>query len=295
MFQDEPPAPLTPPDCDLRSYPFMPLMISRLRRSKAWLKAKRRPELGFYMVNLWSAAWHDFPAGSLEDDDDVLADLAMCDPGKWLKLREFVMHGWVKCSDGRLYHPVVCEQANECWEGRQAYRSRLQKARDAKALKAGTTTDPVIEAATERIGDDDSSIIEPVIGPAEDLPQATAQVLKVQGKEEDKESKQPRARLFGGLEECVIQCEGRPSVGGFFLDSTRDQVYEDARIDLARWEGDERPLIKWLNDGIEPSTIRKAIQKRVAEKGDSYEVPRSLGYFDIPVRRAHASLPKAPH
>ena len=129
------PSPLTPANCDLREFPFMPLMVSRLRRSKAWLMAKRRPELGFYMINLWTASWHDFPAASLDDDDDVLADLAMCDVKKWASVRDRVLHGWIKCSDGRLYHPVVAEQAISSWSAKQSYRERLSKAREAKARR----------------------------------------------------------------------------------------------------------------------------------------------------------------
>src|SRR6185312_11503598 len=75
------PTPLTPADCDLRNYPWMKLDVVRLRRSKTWrIQAKRNPELGFYHMNLWAASWHELPAASLEDDEDVLADLAMCDP-----------------------------------------------------------------------------------------------------------------------------------------------------------------------------------------------------------------------
>lgn len=126
------PDPPVPTDCDLRDFPFMPLDIARLRRSKAWLKAKRNPALAFYMVNLWTASWHDVPAGSLEDDDDVLADLAMCDPIKWQKLRADVLHGWVKCSDGRLYNPTVCEKVRESWASKLERRERDAHDRDRK-------------------------------------------------------------------------------------------------------------------------------------------------------------------
>ncbi|SCB10197.1 DUF1376 domain-containing protein [Cupriavidus alkaliphilus] len=128
----EAPLPLTPPDCDLRDFPFMPLEINRLRRSKSWLKAKRNPALAFYQINLWTAAWHDVPAGSLEDDDDVLADLAMCDPAKWAKVRDEVMRGWVKCSDGRLYNPTVCEKAMESWAAKVERREKDEHERDRK-------------------------------------------------------------------------------------------------------------------------------------------------------------------
>ncbi len=109
------PEPLVPAEVDLRDFSWMPIEVHRLRRSKAWLICKRKPELCFYMLNLWTAAWHDTPAASLEDDDDVLADLAMCEPSKWQKVREHVLRGWIKCSDGRLYHPVVADLARGAW------------------------------------------------------------------------------------------------------------------------------------------------------------------------------------
>jgi hypothetical protein len=110
-----PAQPLMPSDADLRDFTFMPLDLVRLRRSKAWLIAKRRPEIGFYMLNLWASSWHEVPAASLENDDDVLSDAAMCDPHKWEKVKAEVLRGWIECSDGRLYHPVVAEKALEAW------------------------------------------------------------------------------------------------------------------------------------------------------------------------------------
>jgi hypothetical protein len=121
------PPPPIPAGADLTDFPYMPLQVARLRRSKAWLICKRRPDLAFYMLNLWTAAWHERPAGSLEDDDDVLADLAMCSPERFDKLREAVLRGWVKCSDGRLYHPVVAEVVLEVWEQKCALEARLDQ------------------------------------------------------------------------------------------------------------------------------------------------------------------------
>jgi hypothetical protein len=149
-------APLTPAECDLTDFPFMPLMVARLRRSKSWLMAKRQPELGFYMVNLWTAAWHDRPAASLEDDDDMLCELAMCDVKHWPKVRDKVLQGWVKCSDGRLYHPVVAEQAMNSWQSKQDRVKRTEAARQAKLQKRNSVatenvTNSVTENATENV------------------------------------------------------------------------------------------------------------------------------------------------
>lgn len=146
------PDPLTPPDSDLRGLDFMPLFITRLRKSKAWLMAKRQPELGFYMINLWTAAWHEVPAASLEIDDDVLADNAMCDPDTWLLIRDKVLRGWVKCSDGRLYHPVVAERANDAWATRKGFRERLAAVRGKRGKKQATenTTSQTTEQNTQQ-------------------------------------------------------------------------------------------------------------------------------------------------
>lgn len=99
----------------------MPLDVNRLRRSKTWLVSKRMPELAFYVVNLWTASWHEVPAASIEDDDDVLADFAMCDPKRWKKIKVEALRGWIKCSDGRLYHPVVAEKAIDSWFKKVVY------------------------------------------------------------------------------------------------------------------------------------------------------------------------------
>ena len=80
-------AALVPADADLSDFRFMPLEVTRLCRSKAWLICKRLPELAFYIINLFAAAWHERPAGSLA---------AMCPP----EVRADVMRGWFKAADG---------------------------------------------------------------------------------------------------------------------------------------------------------------------------------------------------
>jgi len=158
------PEPMVPQECDLRDFPFMPLEVQRLRRSKAWLAAKREPALAFYLINLWTAAWHDLPAASLEDDDEVLADLAMCEPRKWQAIKALALRGWVKCSDGRLYHPVVAEKARTAWASKIAQRDRTEAARKAKAEKKkqerlsgggqppdGAATETVTESVTDNV------------------------------------------------------------------------------------------------------------------------------------------------
>lgn len=109
------PAPLTPADCNLQDFTFMPLDVARLRDSD--MAAYESPEACWAAVLLWSAAWHQVPAASLPDDDRFLAKAAGYGRvvKEWANVREGALHGWIKCADGRLYHPVVAEKANESW------------------------------------------------------------------------------------------------------------------------------------------------------------------------------------
>ncbi len=121
------PEPMTPADCDLQDFPFMPLHVARLRDSD--LAATLDPEACWYAVLLWAAAWHQVPAASLPDDELVLTRL--CGLGRDVKTfrkhRAGALHGFVKCADGRLYHAVVAEQALASMAKRDAYRDRKEK------------------------------------------------------------------------------------------------------------------------------------------------------------------------
>lgn len=121
---NELPEPLTPTDCDLRDFQFMPLDVVRLRDSDIAVMVSGEEFRSAVM--LWCAAWHQVPAGSLPNDDRSLASLAGYGRavGEWLKVKEGALRGWIECADARLYHPVVCEKARESWD------SKLQHAYD---------------------------------------------------------------------------------------------------------------------------------------------------------------------
>ncbi len=107
---------LTPAECDLRDFPFMQVDVARLRDSD--LAALETPEACWAAMLLWCASWHQVPAASLPDDDRVLARIAgygRC-VQVWKKFKKGALRGFVKCSDGRLYHPVVAEKANAAWK-----------------------------------------------------------------------------------------------------------------------------------------------------------------------------------
>lgn len=124
--------PLVPADVDLQDFQYMPLDVRRLRDSD--LASLESPEACWAAVLLWSASWHQVPAASLPDDDRVLANLAGYGRvvKEWQRVREGALRGWIKCSDGRLYHPVVAEKALEAWEGKLRQRWKTECARIKK-------------------------------------------------------------------------------------------------------------------------------------------------------------------
>lgn len=131
----ERPSPLVPLEVDLRDFAFMPLDVQRLRDSD--LASEETPEACWAAVLLWCASWHQVPAGSIPDSDDWQAKHAgYKSQGRiapaWRKVRTGALRGWVVCSDGRLYHPVIAEKANDAWRSKLRQRWGTECARIKK-------------------------------------------------------------------------------------------------------------------------------------------------------------------
>lgn len=134
------PPPLVPAEVDLRDFQYMELDVRRLRDSR--FGAEVSGDAFRAGVFLWCASWHQVPAGSVPDDDIELANLAGYGRfvKEWRKAREEALHGFVKCSDGRWYHPTVCEKAAQAWESKLRHhydraRDRLRKANKARVAQ----------------------------------------------------------------------------------------------------------------------------------------------------------------
>ncbi len=124
----------------------MPLHVARLRDST--LAAEEAPEACWYAVMLWAASWHQIPAASLPDNDAVLTRLL----GLGRDVRTFARHkagalrGFVKCTDGRLYHPVVADQALIAWTSKLRRRWTTECSRIKKAnQRGGSLPTPTLE------------------------------------------------------------------------------------------------------------------------------------------------------
>ena len=102
----------------------MPLDVVRLVDSDLFAKSTGNEFKA--AVALWCKSWLQIPAASLPDDDRVLAHLSGTGTA-WKKCKAMALRGWTRCSDGRLYHPVVAEKARKAWEARLDQRERAAK------------------------------------------------------------------------------------------------------------------------------------------------------------------------
>jgi hypothetical protein len=150
------PAPLTPAGCDLTSHTYFPLHYDRLLRSRWWRRASDLARSR--NMDLWAHAFREVPSASLPDDDADLADMAGFgrDLAAFLAVKTELLEPWVRCSDGRWYHPTLAEVATELWgrmdgqrranrERQNAHRARLKQER--VTLETGDVTRDVTPKA----------------------------------------------------------------------------------------------------------------------------------------------------
>ena len=125
------PAPLVAPDCDCSDLDSFMLNVERLMASE--LVALSSHEVIAASLFLWCRAWKQSPAASLPDDDRVNAAFAKLPLARFRKLKTEVMRGFVKCSDGRLYHRFLAQEATSAYAKKKAFR--MKRDADAERLR----------------------------------------------------------------------------------------------------------------------------------------------------------------
>lgn len=138
MTDEALPPPLVPADVDLRDFQYMELDVQKLRDSR--FAAEVEAEAFRAGILLWCAAWHQVPAGSLPDNDTELSQLAGFGRvvREWKRVRDQALSLFVRCNDGRLYHPVIAEKAVAAWDSKQRHQydklcDRLRKENKKRA------------------------------------------------------------------------------------------------------------------------------------------------------------------
>lgn len=125
------PEPLVPADCDCRDLDGFMLNVERLMASE--LVALASHEVIGAALLIWCRAWKQVPAASLPDDDRILSAFARMPVQRFKRYRPDIMRGFVKCSDGRLYHRVLSSEAVVAFGRKTAFRAKRET--DAKRLR----------------------------------------------------------------------------------------------------------------------------------------------------------------
>jgi hypothetical protein len=265
---------MTPAGCNLQDFPHTPILRSRLFGSS--FHARTTDSEWRAGVTLWLKAWEQVPAGSLPDDDIELCRLAELarDIKTWKKLKAGAMRGWVLCSDGRLYHPVVAEVVRNAVDAKTAQRDKTLKARIAalqKALKETSDSDKQV-SLTEEIRK---------LSQALSLSQSQKALLAVTGSVTESKRREEKGREEKGLDSSepngsggkppkltdpdeIIFGYGVPMLTAAgngekhsrsFLGMLRKSHGDDAVIDKLRECAKTRPLqpLEWLAAALPPN------------------------------------------
>jgi hypothetical protein len=152
------PAPLVPEEVDLVKLDGFMLDTIRLLGSELWALATG-DEFKAAMA-LWCRAWKQVPAASLPDDDRILASFAGYGRGgkAWQRVKSMALRGFVKCSDGRLYHRVLAEDAKRAWRDLLRRRERTQAA--SVARKTTSQSDRNDDRNDDRYDDSGGNVTE---------------------------------------------------------------------------------------------------------------------------------------
>ncbi len=255
------PSPLTPADSDLRDFPHTPLFRARLFGSSFHARATDAEWRAG--VTLWLKSWDQVPAGSLPDDDIELCRLAELarDLKAWKKHKDGALRGWVHCSDGRLYHPVVAEGINTAIEAKIKQRLKTAKAR------IGALEKHLKDAKTDA---EKARITEEIRKVQQSLSQGLSQTLSLdlregEGKEKGLNSvpngtgggaaMEPAEIIFGYGVPLLMAAGSTDKAARSFLGGLRKGHGDAALVDALRSCLREKPLqpLEWLAAVLPPA------------------------------------------
>lgn len=148
VVSNEIPDPPYPPDMRAKGMMF-DIDVERLYQSKTWLIASA--DLRPWLLRLWVESWRSIPVGSFEDDDELVAARIQMPEALFQAHRKTLMRGWVRHSDGNLYHPVITEMVLKIttWRENERERKRLWREKMSRGTDAGQTRDTTGKTAVD--------------------------------------------------------------------------------------------------------------------------------------------------
>lgn len=286
MTTDQRPEPPIASDVTLRDFDYMPLQGERLFRSDTWLMAS--PEGRCAALQLWWASWHQEPAGSLPDNDRLLANLAGYGVAvsAFVKIKAEAMRGWFQASDGRLYHLVVCELALDAWKAKRRKESENAADRERKRRKKGASTAEIPpEPAAPSGGNPDGSGGAPAGNDGLSGKNPPENALKGKRREEEgkKEATQLGPELPSAPEDAQSEVRRSSDLARAF-DAAVVAVWGEAQRRPWPAGTDSGTALRWLRAGVTPELVAAVAEprfRRMAAQGKAR--PGTLAFLDAAV------------
>lgn len=277
------PEPPVPAGTDLRAYAFTPIYRARLFGSAFHARATDAEWRAG--VTLWLKSQDQVPAGSLPDDDIELCRLAEFgrDMRTWRKVKAMALHGWYRCSDGRLYNSVVAEIVTEQSARMVAEQERRRAWREKKAKQRGDGQG----TGDENSGDSDGDETGSSPGQTGNVPGDNA--LKGQGQGHRREEKNIRPPPVqdagpggGGGEEGPVEA---------MIGAVDDAIAEHFGQRRRRRHPQDRAVARgWIEQGLSAATVSGIVEPIVGKRAaNGQDAPESLKFFIDAVVRALAS------
>ena len=133
------PEPPYPADTRSRGWKFE-LDLERIVDSDTWQVAP--PDLRPWLLMLWAMSWRCTPTGALPGDDYLIAARIGMPLTMFQTYRETLLRGWIRHSDGKLYHETITERvvsmlAMRAGEKKRQADYRAKKQRDTPSVTDG--------------------------------------------------------------------------------------------------------------------------------------------------------------
>jgi len=123
------PDPPYQPDTHVRGWRFE-LDHERIYASDTWALAGN--EMRPWLLMLWMVSWTQRPAGSMPNDDAIIAAKIGMPTRVFAANRDLLLRGWRLCADGRLYHSIIVEQVQQYLDMKEKERARKSEYRNKK-------------------------------------------------------------------------------------------------------------------------------------------------------------------
>lgn len=230
------------------------LDMARFKASDTWLRAKSVRTRALCLF-LWAEAWGQTPAGSLPNDDELIALMLDLEAAEFAAVKPILMRGWWLAEDGRLYHHVLVERVIEMM-GRRRSDSDRQAAKRARD-KGRTPPDSPPNPPDSRRVTRDTGVSHTRVTPESDTEYG-------EGEGEKEERATPgRARVAGSVPEVDDPAGFEPTPGGRICRAIRQR----SRFATCN-PGDPRLLALLAQGATEDEFVGVATE--AADKGKSW-------------------------